>query len=43
MDGACTDWVEHHDYTREQLGDLLLGTLLGALVAAGGAELVNPA
>jgi AcrR family transcriptional regulator len=43
MDGACTDWVEHHDYTREQLGDLLLGTLLGALVAAGGAELLNPA
>jgi AcrR family transcriptional regulator len=43
MDGACTDWVEHHDYTREQLGDLLLGTLLGALAVAGGAELVNPA
>ncbi len=30
IDGACTDWVEHHDYTREQLRDLLLGTLIGA-------------
>ena len=39
MDGACTDWVEHHDYTREQLRDLLLGTLFGAVTAAGGAEL----
>jgi AcrR family transcriptional regulator len=42
MDGACTDWVEHHDYTREQLRDLLLGTLFGALVAAGGGELLTP-
>jgi AcrR family transcriptional regulator len=42
MDGACTDWVEHHDYTREQLRDLLLGTLLGALVAAGAPELMTP-
>ena len=42
MDGACTDWVEHHDYTREQLRDLLLGTLFGALVAAGGGDLLVP-
>ena len=40
MDGACTDWVEHHDYSREQLCDLLLGTLFGALAAAGGADLL---
>jgi AcrR family transcriptional regulator len=38
MDGACTDWVEHRDYSRDQLRDLLLGTLFGALGAAGGAE-----
>ncbi len=41
MDGACTDWVEHQDYGREQLGDLLLGTLFGALMAAGGADLIS--
>jgi AcrR family transcriptional regulator len=40
MDGACTDWVEHGDYSREQLRDLLMGTLFGAVMAAGGAELV---
>ena len=41
MDGACTDWVEHRDYTREQLRDLLMGTLFGALMAAGAAELLS--
>jgi AcrR family transcriptional regulator len=41
MDGSCTDWVEHHDYTREQLRDLLLGTLFGALAAAGAAEMIT--
>jgi AcrR family transcriptional regulator len=40
MDGACTDWVEHQDYTREQLRNLLLGTLFGALGSAGAAELL---
>src|SRR5215217_2066560 len=34
MDGAILDWVEHRDLTREQLGQLLLGTLLGAIGAA---------
>jgi AcrR family transcriptional regulator len=34
MDGACLDWIEHRDLGREQLRDLLLGVLLGALVAA---------
>ena len=36
MDGAILDWVEHRDLTREQLQELLLGTLLGAATAAGG-------
>jgi AcrR family transcriptional regulator len=35
MDGAILDWVEHGDLTREQLGGLLMGTLAGALAAAG--------
>ncbi len=34
MDGACLDWIEHRDLTRDELRDLLLGTLLGALTAA---------
>lgn len=35
MDGACLDWIEHGDMTRRELRDLLLGTLMGALAAAG--------
>ena len=35
MDGAILDWVEHRDLTRDQLQGLLLGTLLGAVAAAG--------
>jgi AcrR family transcriptional regulator len=35
MDGACLDWIEHEDLRREELLGLLLGTLLGALSAAG--------
>jgi AcrR family transcriptional regulator len=35
MDGAILDWVEHRDLSREQLRGLLLGTLLGAVTAAG--------
>lgn len=35
MDGACLDWVEHGDLSREELRDLLLGVLMGALIAAG--------
>ena len=38
MDGAILDWVEHRDLTREELRGLLLGTLLGATTAAGGAR-----
>ena len=35
MDGAILDWVEHGDMTREELRNLLLGTLLGAITASG--------
>ncbi len=35
MDAACLDWVEHRDIDREQLRNLLLGSLGGALMAAG--------
>ncbi len=34
MDGACLNWIDHRDLSRGELGDLLLGTLLGALTAA---------
>lgn len=35
MDGACLDWIEHREVDRGQVLGLLLGTLLGALGAAG--------
>jgi AcrR family transcriptional regulator len=35
MDGACLNWVEHRDVEREELRDLLLGVLMGSLLAAG--------
>ena len=35
MDGACLDWIEHGDMDRAELRELLIGTLAGALVAAG--------
>jgi AcrR family transcriptional regulator len=35
MDGACLSWIEHRDVEREELRDLLLGVLMGALLAAG--------
>lgn len=34
MDGACLNWIEHRDIERVQLRDLLLGVLMGALLAA---------
>lgn len=37
MDGACLNWIEHHDVEREELRDLLLGVLMGSLLAAGAA------
>jgi AcrR family transcriptional regulator len=35
MDGACLDWIEHGDIERTELRDLLLGSLMGALIATG--------
>jgi AcrR family transcriptional regulator len=35
MDGACLNWLEHRDIERGELRDLLLGVLMGALVATG--------
>jgi AcrR family transcriptional regulator len=35
MDGALEDWLEHRDMGRAELHGLLLGTLLGAVTAAG--------
>ena len=35
MDGAVLDWIEHRDIERPRLHGLLLGTLLGAVTAAG--------
>lgn len=34
MDGACLNWIEHRDIERTELRDLLLGVLMGALLAA---------
>jgi len=34
-DGACLDWIAHRDLTRDEMHGLLLGTLAGALLAAG--------
>jgi AcrR family transcriptional regulator len=38
MDGACLDWVAHRDLDRQTLHGLLLGTLLGAVLAAEGSD-----
>jgi AcrR family transcriptional regulator len=35
MDGACLDWIANRDIERPQMLGLLLGTLFGALMAAG--------
>ena len=42
MDGACLNWIEHRDVEREELRDLLLGVLMGALIAAGAVPDVSP-
>lgn len=34
-DGACLDWIAHRDLSADEIADLLLGTLGGALAAAG--------
>jgi AcrR family transcriptional regulator len=35
MDGVLLDWIEQRDLKREEVRDLLLGTLFSALAAAG--------
>ena len=35
MDGVCLDWVRERDLTKAEIHGLLLGTLVGALTAAG--------
>lgn len=42
MDGACLNWIEHRDIGREELRDLLLGVLMGSLVAADALPDVSP-
>lgn len=41
MDGVILDWLEHKDMSRAEVRDLLLGSLGGSLVAAGGGELLG--
>lgn len=42
MDGAILDWLEHRDLSRGELRDFLLGSLAGALRAAGWAAFPSP-
>ncbi len=41
MDGAIHDWLQHRDLERTELRDLLLGSLAGAITAAGAAEMLT--
>jgi len=41
MDGACLDWVRERDFSRRELRDMLLGTLMGSIVAAVGGAILN--
>jgi AcrR family transcriptional regulator len=41
MDGACLDWVRERDIERDELRGLLLGTLMGAIVAVGGGDILQ--
>jgi AcrR family transcriptional regulator len=43
VDGAILDWLEHRDLARAELCDFLIGSLAGALAAAGAAELLSRA
>lgn len=43
MDGAIVAWLDHADVDRDQLVGLLVGSLLGALTAAGAGSLVAAA
>jgi AcrR family transcriptional regulator len=42
MDGACLDWTRHRDVEREEMRDLLLGVLMGSLVAANAVPDISP-
>ena len=42
LDGAILDWLEHRDLSRAELRDFLLGSLAGALTAAGSAAFPPP-
>jgi AcrR family transcriptional regulator len=42
MDGVLADWLEHRDIDRDALRGLLLGTLLGAVTAAGAPPPASP-
>ena len=35
MDGVCLDWVTENDLSKDEVRELLLGMLSGALAAAG--------
>jgi AcrR family transcriptional regulator len=35
MDGACLEWTEHRELSRDDVRGLLIGTLIGALASAG--------
>ncbi len=41
MDGAIHDWLQHRDLERQELRDLLLGSLGGAITAAGASKLLT--
>jgi AcrR family transcriptional regulator len=41
MDGVILDWIEHGDIKRKKLRRLLVGTLVGAVTAAGEGELLD--
>ncbi|HYV16086.1 MAG TPA: TetR/AcrR family transcriptional regulator [Conexibacter sp.] len=41
MDGVVIDWLDHRDISKDELIQLLLGTLAGALTTAGAADLLG--
>jgi AcrR family transcriptional regulator len=41
VDGAILDWLDHRDLERDELRELLLASLAGALGAAGAGELLG--
>jgi AcrR family transcriptional regulator len=41
MDGAILDWLDHRDLNRGELRDVLLGSLAGAMAAAGAGDLLS--